>query len=910
MSSDEPRNNTFRRLFRIDNNHADVERAVDDELQFHFELAMRDLMSKGATEVEARQQAEIRFGDVERTRRGLNAIDHARVRESRRSEWWSGVLQDLHYALRGLKRKPGFTIAVVLILALGIGANATMFGIVDRMLVRAPSMLAHDSRVQRLYLGQLQNGKQSYVGYTSYLRFRDLTDSLPGIEAAAAFSTPPIAVGISNPREMRVAFATSSYWKFFDMRPAVGRFFSAIEDVPANPANVAVLTYGYWQSAYGGREDVIGSQLRLGRFDYTIIGVAPAGFTGLASQTPIAIIPLSSGAQNAFPGNGTVHWHSQYSMNWLQVIVRREAGASVATTTAALTRRFQQSYATARALRPEIPAASSTKPHIVVAPILPGRGPNQGTEVKVALWLVGVALIVLVIACANVSNLFLARALKRRREIAVRLALGISRHRLFGQFLVESLLMAFLGSAAGIAVTEWGGRILRATLLPNLTESSTLTDVRTIGFTAVIAIIAGVCTGLAPALHSGTTSLTSALKSGTRDGTYQHARLRFTLLVLQGALSVVLLVGAGLFVRSLNQVHAIRLGYDSGEIVWVEPHLRTAVLDTVRERALYGEMMRAAESVPNAQRVAYGVSIPFVSEWEDNLYVAGIDSVNNLGAFEMQVVSPSYFETMGTRIVSGRGITDADRAGTSRAMIVSQSMANILWPGKSPLSKCVRVGADTMPCTYVVGVAEDIKSRKLGDATTWQYYLPYAQFRGGEGGVLFVRLRGESAAGVELLRSAVQRVMPGDSYVTVKPLSDVLDDERRSWRLGATMFTLFGVLALLVASVGLYSVIAYSVAQRTQEMGVRVALGAQKRDVLQLVMTDAIGAAVLAVVLGTGVSLAASRWVAPLLFETSPRDPLVYGVVATTLLVVAAAAGIVPALRASRVSPSIALRAD
>ncbi|HVT40785.1 MAG TPA: ADOP family duplicated permease [Gemmatimonadaceae bacterium] len=900
----------FRRLFRLDRGGADVERAVDDELCFHFGLAVRELMAGGMSEADAQLEAERRFGDVERTRAGLAALDRARVAHVRRAERWSNVGQDLRYALRGLRRRPGFSAAIVLILALGIGANATMFGIVDRLLFRPPAFLPRASEVHRLYLAGRFDGKEFAATSTGYRRFREITDSAASISAAVAFWTTKIAVGVTDPEELRVSFATAGFWKLFDARPAIGRFFSEADDrVPAGTP-VAVLSYGFWQARYGARDDVLGAQLRIGRFDYTIIGVAPKGFLGLSDDLPVAFIPLSSGADNSFgvrnPPNRLYHG---YTINWLQIVVRRKPELSVAAATAELSRNYQRSYAAQRAEQPGSPPEAEAKPHVVVGSILTQRGPNQGTDTRVAIWLVGVALIVLVIACANVSNLLLARALQRRREIAVRLALGISRRRLLAQLLVESVLLALLGGAAGIALAASGGGLLRATLLPGVTWTNTLGDGRMLLFAAVVTLATGGLTGLAPALHAVRYDVSNALKAGSREGTYQRSRLRSALLVLQSALSVVLLVGAGLFVRSLDHVQALRLGYDPEHLALVTPNLRGVVLDSTSRETLFRELLRAAQALPGVRAAAHTASVPFYSDWEEPLFVSGIDSVSRLGSFVLSSVSPDYFDATGTRIVQGRGITGGDRLGTPGAMVVSQSMAAKLWPGRDPIGQCVRVRADTMPCSYVVGMAEDIRRGSLTDDAGLQYYLAREQFSTSFD-YLFVRTSGTAESSGEAIRRGLQRVMPGASYVTVMPMTGILSPVRRSWQLGATMFTLFGALALIVAGVGLYSVISFNVAQRTQELSVRVALGARTHHVMRLVLTDAVGVALLAVALGAGAALLASRWVKPLLFATSPHDAAVYGTVTTVLVAVALVAGLVPALRAARVDPSGALRAD
>lgn len=899
----------FRRLFRLDNDRNDVERAVDDELQFHFEHAVRDLVAKGASDADARRQAETRFGDLERTRRGLNEIDRARVSASRRGELFANVWQDLRYAARGIRRKPGFAVAVVVILALGIGANATMFGVVDRLLLRAPNYLVAPDRVHRLNMASLSNGQEVFDASTSYHRFRDLTDSAKSIDGAVAVWSPTLAIGIENAREHLVIYASAGLWKLFDARPLFGRFYTADEDVPDHPTNVVVLSYNFWKSSYGAQKDVIGKSVRIGRFNYTIVGVAPRGFSGFSNQDPAAFLPISSGADNSFAGNGRSHWDETYGLSWLEVIVRRKPDVNLVATTTEMSTLFRRSYDAAREKSPSMASPLVSKPRVLVAPVQSQRGPNQGSDVKVAVWLVGVALIVLVIACANVSNLMLARALRRQREIAVRLALGISRARLLAQLLVESTLLAMLGGVAGLAITQWGGQLLRTTLLPDMTWTSALTDGRTLLFTIVVAAGVGVVTGLVPAWRAGHTSLSSSLKAGSREGTHQRSVLRSTLLVMQAALSVVLLVGAGLFVRSLTNVQDIRLGFDANNIALVEPNMRDVKLDSAQQRLLYDEMLRAAHEVGGAKGAVHAAMVPFASSWDEPIFVAGVDTASTSASYLLQIASPGYFATMGTRIVRGRALDASDNVGSQRVAVVSQSMARKLWPRGDALSQCFRIDTSTSPCTYVIGIAEDLHWRSLTDDAALQYYLPRDQ-RAFNAGVLFVRLSGNAARASESVRAAVQGVMPGGAYVTVRSMFAVVDPQRRSWQLGATMFALFGLLALVVASIGLYSVISYSVEQRSQEMGVRLALGARSVDVVRMILQQSISLSAFAVLLGLGVSLVASQWIKPLMYNTSAFDPVVYAGVAATLLIVALVAALVPALRASRVDPSTALRSD
>ncbi|MDQ6827734.1 MAG: ABC transporter permease [Gemmatimonadota bacterium] len=902
----------FRRFFRIDRGAADVEVGVEEELRFHFDMTVRDLMATGMSPEDARREAERRFGDVQRTRESLTSLDRERAGRERRTEWLSGIAQDLRYAARGLRTKPGFTLAVVLTLGLGIGANATMFGIVDQLLFRPPAFLPNPDAVNRVYLLRTFDGKEFPASNMQYLRYQDLTKWSKSFSETAAFWHMKSAVGTGDEaRELTVGGVSAGYWRIFGAKPVIGRFFGDDEDRVPEGSPVVVLGYGFWQSKYGGRASALGSRLHVGQSELTIIGVAPKGFVGTASTPPAMFVPITRIASEIdFGQPANRRYFDSYNMSWMEMLVRRKPGVTADVATADLTNAYLRSYAAQRTMAPRTEPAEASKPHALATPVVKERGPRPGQDTKVATWLVGVAAIVLIIACANVGNLLLARALRRRREIAVRLALGISRGRLLAQLLTESVLLAMLGGVAGMAIAQWGGRILRASLLPNIEQTNSFGDPRVLGFTAIATIVAGLLTGIAPAFRAGRSDLAATLKAGAREGTHSRSRLRTALLVMQGALSVVLLVGAGLFVRSLHNVKSVRLGYDVGRVLWVNAEMRGVKLGKPERTQLKNRLLEQARALREVAQASRTVTVPFYMTMEDDIFVAGIDSATKLGDFTQQAGSPEYFETMGTRIVRGRSFTAADRSGAPPVMVVSQSMARTLWKDRDAIGQCVRIGADTMPCTAVIGIAEDIKHGSLGkDDHGLNYYLPIEQKNPAEGG-LFVRTRGDAASQTETVRRALQKLMPGVSYVTVTPLDDIVNPEMRPWQLGATMFAVFGGLALLVAAVGLYSVIAYNVAQRMHEMGVRVALGAQTTDVVRIVVQDGMKVAVVAVVLGAGVSLLAGRWIAPLLFETSARDPLVYGAVGSVLIAIALAASFIPGMRAARVDPSVALRAD
>jgi len=833
-----------------------------------------------------------------------------------RAPLWDAFTQDLRYAVRGLKSRPGFTLAVVLTLALGIGANAAMFSVVDRLLFRPPPFLRDPALTHRVYLARNYRGKEFAGGSVQYARYRDLTAWTHSFARTAEFTARQLAIGVgSESREMQVGVVSASFFGFFDAPPVLGRYFTTAEDTTPTGAAVAVLSYGYWQTAYGARRDVLGKSLQVGATLYTIIGVAPRGFVGLwPDQPPAVFVPITAyGAEMAaaihLPGEA---WYGTYHWTWASMIAARKPGVSLAAANADLTSAYLRSYNAQGDIDHGMTPVAIAKPHGIVASILSERGPNESSEAKVATWIGGVALVVLLIACANVANLLLARALRRRREIAVRIALGVGRARLLSQLFTESLLLAALGGGAGLVVAQFGGRVLRAELLPNAADATVLSDPRTLLFAGVAALAAGFLTGLAPVLRVRRADLTGDLKAGAREGGVVRSRTRVALLVLQGTLSVVLLVGAGLFVRSLRNVRTVPLGYDVDPILIVDLQMRGVNLDSAASVALRDRLLEEARTIPGVVQASRQVTVPFWSMWNTDLHVAGIDSVQQLGEFDLNAVSPSYFATMGTRLLAGRGIAASDVAGAPRVIVVGQSMAQVLWPGQQALGQCIHVGGDTVPCTTVVGIAQDIKAQDLGNSEagrSFYYYLSNAQFNP-DGGGLFVRTAGPAAAAQENVRRRLQAIMPGVSYVTVTPFADIIGNQTQSWRMGATMFTVFGVLALALAAIGLYGVIAYNVAQRTQEMGVRIALGAQARDVVQLVLREGMKLALVGVALGTVVALAVSRFVKPLLFQVSPRDPLVFVSVAAVLLAVAALASVVPARRAAHVDPMKALRTE
>ena len=884
----------FRAIFH----RAAVERELDDEMRYHLERETEKNKRQGLDAGEAARRARIEFGGVDRFKEDARDVRGVRMLET--------VIRDLRYAARGLRAHPGFTLAVVATLALGIGANTAMFGVVDRLMFRPPAYLRDPGSVNRINLSYSFRGEPYTNSSIEYKRYLDLTQSAGTLTNTAAFYSDKMAIGSGErAREMRVAAVSATYFAFFDAKPVLGRFFDSTEDVRPTGSAVVVIGYTLWKTRFGSRTDAVGQQLQIGSINATIVGVAPDGFVGADLAEPVvAFIPITAYGAANFPD-----YADNYHWGWMNMLVRRKPGVTIDAATADLTHAYLRSWDAEQALETHPSPSAQARPHAIVSPIQSLRGPGGGRDAPIVFWICGVAAIVLLIACANVANLLLGRAFRRRREIAVRLALGVTRTRLIAQLLTESLLLALLAGAAGIIIGELGQVVLRKLFLPKAAAVGVLNDPRTILFASFVVLVAGLLTGIAPALQSGRSDLTSSLKLGVREGGQQRSRTRSVLLLVQGALSVFLLVGAGLFVRSLHNVASIHLGYDVAPLLYVDVNMRGQHLSKDEERLLRSRLATEASAIPGVERVSLVLTVPLWQSRSESFSTPGIDSAERLGHFNLQMGSVDYFRTMGTRIVQGRGFDSTDRLESPRVAVVSEGMASKLWPGQIALGKCLKFGSDTMPCSTVIGVAENIKANDVVGDDRLQYYRSIEQSAPSDAAV-FIRAHGDARPLAETARKQLQALMPGSSYVTVTPMRDIVDPALSSWRMGATMFLLFGILALVLAAIGLYSVIAYNVAQRTQELGLRIALGAHARDVLRMILGEGLRFGLTGIVIGALIALGAGHWVQPMLYGESAHDPLVYVAVAAVLAIVAVAASAIPALRAMRLDPSIALRTE
>jgi predicted permease len=878
-----------------------LSRELADEMRFHREQLERDARATG--DPHAAHTARRQFGN------------DTRLREAAR-DWWSirwldQLQQDVRYAIRGLRHSPGLTITVVMTLALGIGANATMFSVIDQLMFRPLAYLNDPATVHRIYWQWQDHGRVATRTSTQYTRYLDLARDTRSFAQITPFYETDLVVGDGEAaRERRVAAVGASFFQLFDAQPVLGRFFTESEDVTPRGADVAVLSHGFWLAEFGGR-DMLGAKLQVGETRATIIGVAPPGFNGVNDANPPSVfIPITTFAGSASTGDAKTYF-TRYQWGWTNVLVRRKPGITVEQANADATAAFRRSWLVAHDDNPDLPPLDAAKPRVIVSSVRTAAGPSPGLEARTALWVSLVAAIVLLIAAANVANLFLSRALRRRRETAVRLALGAGRRRLITQSVVESIVVAVLGGVAAVLVAYWSAASIRGMLVAGgASMPRTMPDGRLLAATMILTLALGVTIGCMPWLSSTIADVAPALRGGARGATRRSSRLRDALLVLQATLSVVLLVGAALFVRSFSAVKALPMGYDSAHVLLVNRVVRGAAFSDTSLRAVRRILEGAARSLPDVESEAWMSSAPFLSTSSTSLFVDGIDSVGGLGTFRFQATTPAYFRTMGTRILRGRGLSADDRFGAPMVAVVSQSMARALWPSRDPIGRCIRMREATAPCMTVVGVAEDMVQESIANEERLEYYVSLDQYTRTHGNWMALRVRGDPSASAERIRRALQREMPGTSYVRVQPLDDVVSDARRSWRLGATMLLSLGILSLVVASIGLYGVVGYDVTQRLPELAIRRALGAPAPRLVLVVVGPGLRFGAMGIALGLLLALGTARWIQPLLFQQQATDPRVYAAVAATMCLVALGASALPGARAVRVDPIESLRRD
>ncbi|MEJ7812753.1 MAG: ABC transporter permease [Gemmatimonadaceae bacterium] len=906
-----------RTLFRLPRRTPDIARAdADAELDSFLAERIEYLVVRGMTPEEARAEALRRLGGPLNEVRA--SLRHSAERREARMGFRDTVdelLQDGRYAARGLARQPGFTAAVVLCLAIGIGANTTMFRVVDALLLRPPAGVRDPDQLLWVGAQRIETGfgggfvSRPGISHPDYVDF----GRSPALAGVAGYSTGWASFGRGgNTRRINTLTVTHTFMPLLGVRPALGRFFTADEDRAGAPA-VVVLGHAFWREEFAGAADIVGRAVRIGDGVFTVVGVAPRDFNGVERRQVDVYLPPSANTAENGPFAPAERLTSR-GIGWFTLVARPRPGVA----RERLAKELDAIYH--RADGGNKRRASST---IVAAPLTATAAmpdPRQVQNATVSVWLAGVAAVVLLIACANVAGLLLTRAVRRRREIGVRLALGIGRRRLVRMLMTESLLLAAIGGAAGILIARWGGSVLRAWLLSDVAVAGSTLDARVLAVTLAATLFTGVACGLAPALHATRPDLTTALTAGERDRPEGRGRLLGAMLVGQVALTLVLLVGAGLFERSLRNLDALDLGFDARHVLIASADL-PAGYTPARAEWFYRELLERARALPGVRHAALATTGPFSKTGRLRpLFVPGREPEQGLPP-AFAAVTPDFFATLGTTLVSGRAFTEDDRAGSAPVAVVNDELARHHWPAGDALAKCVRVGADMAPCTTVVGVVraarQGIFARQSiqDEAPMRGYFVPLDQQDAAAqdgpfavGPTLYVRSAGDATALVPLVRRTIQETAPDAPPPDVTALTTALAPHLRPWRLGVTMFGVFAGVAVVLAVIGLYGVLSFRVSQRTHEIGVRIALGARRADIHRLVVGQGLRLGTLGVAIGLAAALLTGRALAALPFGVSARDPLVLAMAGGALLAVVVLASYLPARRAIRVDPMEALR--
>lgn len=864
----------------------DVAADVDDELQFHLETRVEELEAAGMTSAEARAQALRDFGDVERVRRECQTVGKVAVRRRRWREWGEEVRQDVHFALRQLRKSPSFALVVVATLALGIGANTTIFSLLNGVVLN-PLPYRDPGRL-------LAVSPEHTFSKAEFAALRERVHGLSGLSAYEVGVGASLSGG-GEPLRVVSAKVSSDLFSTLGARPLLGRTLVSGEDEPGKDG-VVVLSEGLWRQRFGGDPAVIGRTVRLDGQVRTVVGVMPADFrfpsAGTQLWTPIRIDP------------------SQVGDYW-GIVAYKLVGRLAPYATAAGVQR--EVVDVAKQLRLENPLWTPEEgPYLANLNVLPLRGMMVSGIRPLLLMLLGAVALVLLVACANVANMLLARGVAREREIAVRAALGAGRGRLVRQLLIESLLLAGLGAGLGLALAFGGTWLLRRLLpadTPRLAEVGI--DLRVLAFTLLIAVATGLIFGLLPALRASRVRLQGVLRRDLRSGGGGQRFGSSVMVAAEVAFSVVLILGAGLLLVSFWRLQQVDPGFQVERVVAAQlSPPETEFKETAHRRIFYNEVLRRVGNLPGVHETALTSQLPFDGETEMTaLFLKGVTKdVNSLPTFSRRRVTPGFFSSLGIPLLRGRAFNASDRADAPRVTIIDETAARRFWPGQDPVGQVVGFPwVDTW--MTVVGVVKAVRNNDLAGAPEPTYYVPFAQDPSTVAELVLRTSLPAAAVGREM-RRIVDKVDAGVPVSDVRSMESSISTSLQGPRLTTLLLSGFAALALLLAAIGLYGVLAYMVRQRTHEIGVRLALGAGMVGVLRLVMRQGLVLAGVGVVLGLGASLLATRALASFLYDTRALDPLVYLAVPALLLVVAALASLLPARRAARVDPMEALRAE
>jgi predicted permease len=886
-------------------------RSLDSELRFHIEMRARDLEQSGRSPDEALREAKVRFGNV--------TLQTERTREATTMVWLESIFHDLRYALRMMRRTPLVTAIAVLSLALGIGANTAIFTVLDAILLR--SLPVKDARrvVVLSWVSPADVSMKLMRNLSTYTSSEPNTVSSPSFSyplyeqlrqhastTAGLFAFADIQAGVTANGQAEIALGqvvSGSYYDTLGVAPVAGRAFT-VEDDRESASPVCLISYRYWQRRFALNPAIVGQEIAINSVPFTLIGVEPEGFLGMSTgNAPDVTIPIRHSEK--FRTNGGESPYLDAANWWVQIGARLKPGIDPQQARTELTLLFQQSALSETVRKGDRPP--------VVTFSQGGQGLNfaAGTYRNPLLVLMSVVGVVLLIACANVANLLLARAKVREKETAMRLALGAGRGRIARQLLTESILLATMASALGIGIAYWASDLL-ATF--NGLVIDVRPDARVLGFTAAIALITGVLFGLAPALRTANADLQPHLQRTAATSVFSLSRL---LVIGQFALSLVVLVGAGLYLRTLHNLRSVDLGLNPRHLLVFRLMPSLAGYSNARATDFNQRVLASLEHISGVEFAAISRHIPLSGSSRSTRVLAPGSSVppERLRQVFVNLASPHFLETMGMPLLLGRNVEERDNAGAPLVALVNEAFVKVFSPGESPLGRHFQSNTMTDGIRVrdyeIVGVVRDSKYNAIRRAAPPTVFLSYLQSPNDGGNMAFeVRTADDPVAVAGAVRHAIAEL---DSNVPVYELSteeEKIDRLIRQDRLFAGLSAVFGALALLLAAIGLYGVRAYAVARRTSEIGIRMALGANRAEIKRMILRETGWLALFGVAIGLASAYGLTRYVESMLYGVAPRDLTTFAGAAVVLVAVAATAGYLPARRASNVDPMIALRHD
>ena len=868
-----------------------LDQELQAELDAHLELLIEENLHRGLSLNEARYAALRSLGGIEQTKEAFR--DQAGFR------WLRSLGQDLRYALRLLRRNPGFTAVAVLSLALGIGANSAVFSILNFAILR-PLPVSHPEQLLTITHGRKTGSPDQYDANISYPQYVDIRDHNPVFSGLTAFWAAAVIYGRGAHSQSVPDYEVSAdYFDVLGVKPFLGRAFSGNEWRVLGSDPVVVVGYKFWKTVLGGDPHILGKTIPLSGHPFTVIGVAPEGFIGTERILAVDMwVPITN-HDLLNPGSQTAEWignkhnRSFWNVGRLKPGVRSAAAGAWIERWGASQAAQDPSY---RELR------YGVAPPGLLSPAL------RSAVSAFTLMLLGVVSLVLLLACANIANLLLARGVERRRELAIRLAIGGSRARLFQQLLTHSLLLSFLGGAAGLLLAFWLDRLLLS-LRPlfdfPLALDLTL-DWRTLGFAVLVSLLTAVLCGLIPALQAAHADPAPALKSAVSRGEPRRYALKQILVAAQAGLSLMALVAAVLMLRSLWRVQAEGPGFDADHVLAVSFDLGQQGYSEAKGRQFYAALLREAPQVPGVERASLAGYLPLSDTDESDTEVQPPGRPKPLVSI-VTPIAPGYFQTMGIPLLEGRDFDSTDQKDSTPVVIINRYLARELWPGEDPIGKMAHLNGTPGHDCRVVGVAADGKYETLGEDATGFVYRPATQYYWPHINLL-LRTAGPPLASAGAIRKMAADLDPNLAITGIRALNDFVNVALLPARLAAILLGSLGVLALALAAIGIYGVVSYAVNQRTREIGIRMALGAPTGNVLSMVVRQGMAPAVIGLVLGFGAALAAASMLGAFLYGIQPRDPITFATSPLLLLVAALVAAYVPARRAARVDPAAALR--